>query len=170
MQYQVPQFPESVFYISLVKLNNVELANSILTNISKYEFCIIDAKTLYSLSVLYSAIYRLLLDKNFNKLKTRNWHSELLFELSNVSNISKSISNFGIKKDSDYVVCVSTIPIHFKNDFANTEIEEFTLTQEQLDSIRDVKEIKKVCININPVYFIIKFRFYLLTIITNIIF
>ncbi|AEY95263.1 FABR201Wp [Eremothecium gossypii FDAG1] len=107
----IPQFPDTKLYISLFR--NVSNAPEVVDSLAELPYSIIDARTLLSREQLLSAVYRAMLEKHCNKLRTRNLHTEVLLCLSPTSNVMSQIGDamkrFGIKKDSTSVVLVKAV-------------------------------------------------------------
>ncbi|AGO10670.1 AaceriABR201Wp [[Ashbya] aceris (nom. inval.)] len=107
----IPQFPDTKLYIS--SFGNVSNAPEVLDKLAELPYSIIDARTLLSREQLLSAIYRALLEKQYNRLRTRNIHTEVLLCLSPTSNVMSQIGDamkrFGIKKDTTNVVLVKAV-------------------------------------------------------------
>lgn len=87
----LPQFPCTQIYIGLV--TNVSNADEIKTKIASLPYGFIDARNIISQEQLLSAVYRALTEKEYNKLRTKNLHSEIVFSLSPNSNVCTSSRN-----------------------------------------------------------------------------
>lgn len=147
-----PQYPNTEISVSLFQ--GVSNAGELRSQVRELPFAFIDAKMICSIEQLYSAIYRVLTEAAYNKLKTKSMHSECLLCLSPTSNIGEAFKNFGIKDNSTDVIAVQIIQPNEKNlvrsvkDFIQGHELEFS--DENLAKVYDEKEIRKVCSYLPP--------------------
>ncbi|CAL9732196.1 EKC/KEOPS complex subunit Cgi121p [Monosporozyma unispora] len=108
IQTTIPQFPDFTLKISLFKdvINSAEIRSKI----ADYPFAFIDAKTICSVEQLMAALYRVFIEKNYNRIRTKSLTSECLLCLAPTSNIGEAFRRFGLKDDTKEVICVQIIP------------------------------------------------------------
>ena len=100
----LPQFEKYKVRIALYR--DVTNAAEIRAKVAQLPYAFIDAATICSVEQLMSALYRLMVEATYNKLRTRSVHSELLLCLSPTSNIGEALGSFGIKDSSKSLLVV----------------------------------------------------------------
>lgn len=108
MQTTIPQFPDFTLKVSLFK--DVTNSQEIRSKIAEYPFAFIDAKTICSVEQLMAALYRVFIEKNYNRIRTKSLTSECLLCLAPTSNIGEAFRKFGLKDDTKEVICLQIIP------------------------------------------------------------
>lgn len=139
----LPQFPEKS--IEVVFYNNVSNATEIRSNITELPYAFINARTICSVEQLMSAIYRVMVEASYNRLRTKSFHSEVLLALSPTSNIGDAFKKFGINDDSKQIIVVQIIDdkdSQFDNDSVKGDIIDFN--DENLEKFCDIDTIIKV--------------------------
>lgn len=151
----LPQYSEFTIRISLYK--NVENLDEIRSNLAHLPIAIINAATIVSREQLLSAIYRVFLEKKYNRIRTKNLHSECLLALSPTSNIGDAFKKFGITSHSKEIICLQIIDtisgtdlIDFNNIIKGEEVE---FIDRNLHQYFDKDLVRKVCINLPPQQF-----------------
>lgn len=107
LTYKVPQFEK--YTISIQKFTNVTNSIELRRKLAELPFAYIDAKTILSLEQLCSAIYKAILESEYNRMRTRSLHSECILSLSPSSNIGDALKRFGIKEDTDTLAVVKIV-------------------------------------------------------------
>ncbi|AMD22948.1 HHR179Cp [Eremothecium sinecaudum] len=145
LDLKLPQFPNTELHIALFE----EVANvaELRDNVANLPYSFIDARSVVSKEQLLSAIYRALIEKQYNKLRTMTLHSEFILCLSPNSNIGESFKKFGLKEDSKAVIVLkATTP---DETFDKEELlslmhgKEVEFSNEKLLSYADINLIKK---------------------------
>lgn len=149
----IPQFPNTKISISFFEqVENAEEIRSKMSDLST-SFAFVDPKLICSQEQIYSAIYKTLIEVNYNKMRTRNLNSECVLCLSPTSNISDAFQKFGIKDDSTELICLK-----FHNDTEDLDKEQLTtelssivtgveigFNDKNLSKFYDETLIRKVC-------------------------
>ncbi|CCH60007.1 hypothetical protein TBLA_0C01940 [Henningerozyma blattae CBS 6284] len=144
---KLPQFPD--FTISASLFSNIENGEDLVKDIANIPYSLIDTTLICSVEQIYSAIYRVLVEYKFNRIKTKSINSELLLCLSQNSNITQNFKKFGINANTKNLVIVSILENQINNDL-NKEFnallkgEEIELNNENLQKICDMKAIRKI--------------------------
>ncbi|XDT03327.1 Hypothetical protein J6898_01128 [Nakaseomyces glabratus] len=140
MNFKIPQFPD--FEISITAFENVTNSESIRFKVATLPYAFLDARMIYSQEQLYAALYRVLVEQKYNKLRTKTIHSEIMLCLSPTSNIGDAFKKFGIKEDSNTVIC-----LHIKDRSDEPELpslssivegQEISLSKEFINQHRDI--------------------------------
>ncbi|CAI4035445.1 hypothetical protein SMKI_13G0930 [Saccharomyces mikatae IFO 1815] len=155
----IPQFPDTKF--SLVLFEQVQNAKEIRTRMSELStsFAFIDPRLICSEEQMYSAVYKTLVEVNYNKMRTRNLNSECVLCLSPTSNISDAFQKFGIKDDSSQLICLK---FHTETDRLNKQQLstvlssivkgiEIEFTDDNLSKFYDESLIRKVCLKVKMI-------------------
>lgn len=100
----IPQFPKYQVNISLFE--NVQNAGDIQSRVAELPYAFIDASTICSVEQLMAAIYRVLMESTYNRLRTKTFHSEVLLALSPSSNIGEAFKRFGVKNSTGRIIVV----------------------------------------------------------------
>lgn len=150
----LPHFPSNALLLGLfTQVSNASfLRQQLLEGNSAFEYAFLDASVLLSRSHILAAIFRSLTDAQANRLKSRNVHSEIVFDLSPNNNIAESFRRFGIQDSTRSVVAVKVlgageearveeVEAHLR---ANVQGEVRELTDEALAKVRDEARIRKV--------------------------
>ncbi|SMN17838.1 similar to Saccharomyces cerevisiae YML036W CGI121 Component of the EKC/KEOPS complex with Bud32p, Kae1p, Pcc1p, and Gon7p [Maudiozyma saulgeensis] len=141
---QLPQFPG--VNIEILLFQDVSNANDIRSKIAELPYAFIDARTICSVEQLMSAIYRVMIESKYNRLRTKSLHSEVLLALSPTSNIGEAFKKFGISDDTKNLIMIE---INQDNDnssldktVVNGEIVDFN--DDNLQKNSDVNAIRKI--------------------------
>lgn len=147
----LPHFPSNGLLLGLfTQVSNASfLRQQLLEGNSAFEYAFLDASVLLSRSHILAAIFRSLTDAQANRLKSRNVHSEIVFDLSPNNNIAESFRRFGIQDSTRNLVAVKVlgdarveeVEAHLR---ANVQGEVRELTDEALAEVRDEARIRKV--------------------------
>lgn len=147
LQYKIPQFPEYTIYIE--KFSHVKNVAELRSQLAHLPFAYIDARTILSLEQLTSAVYKAILETEYNRMRTRNIHSECILSLSPSSNIGDALKRFGIKESSDELVVVKIVKnmdtIKSLDGLCQVEADSVPVSDEQFKLTSDISVIKKVC-------------------------
>lgn len=153
---KIPQFSDYLINISLFK--DVTNSKEIRSKIAEFPFAFIDAKTVCSLEQLMAALYRVFIEKKYNRVRTKSLTSECLLCLAPTSNIGEAFRRFGLKDDTKEVICVQIVPTE---DASNGNIPvtsivsgvEVNVDDEHLKQFCDkdiVREIYKFDVSFQP--------------------
>ncbi|CAI4047760.1 hypothetical protein SKDZ_13G0980 [Saccharomyces kudriavzevii ZP591] len=151
--FTIPQFPDTK--ISIAFFEQVRNADEIRSRMAELStsFAFIDPRLICSEEQVYSAVYKTLIEVNYNKMRTRNLNSECVLCLSPTSNISYAFQIFGIKDDSSQLICLK---FHTGDDDLDRERlaaelssvvtgVEIEFNDENLSKFYDELLIRKVC-------------------------
>lgn len=105
----IPQFQDFIIKIYLFK--DVKNSKEIRSKVAEYPFAFIDAKTICSLEQIMAALYRVMIEKHYNKIRTKSLTSECLLCLAPTSNIGEAFKIFGLKDDTREIVCVEILKV-----------------------------------------------------------
>ncbi|KAL6950016.1 hypothetical protein ACO0QE_000685 [Hanseniaspora vineae] len=138
----IPQFPELEVTIKLFKDCPKESFPRVDSN-----FGIIDAANIYSTNVLYTAIYKALIESKYHKMRTKNLNSEVILCLYASTNIGEAFRTIGLNQNTTKDII--TISIADKNSTAdiNQDIqggECADFNDANLAEVRDVEKIKSI--------------------------
>lgn len=143
----LPQFPDYTVSISLFE--DVSNAQDLRSKVAEIPFALVDAQLICSIEQLYSAIYRALVETNYNRMRTKNLQSECLLCLSPSSNIGEAFKTFGIKDKSEAILGVqilgpndATSALQLKDLIEGSEVE---FCDESVQRHYDEDMIRKVC-------------------------
>lgn len=86
----LPHLPDSPIQLSLFRnvQNSAFLRQQLLEGNSDFEYAFLDASVLISRNQILAACFRAITDSLNNRLKSRNVHSEIVFDLSPNNNVS----------------------------------------------------------------------------------
>ncbi|KAK5779159.1 Cgi121p PWA37_004013 [Arxiozyma heterogenica] len=147
LETTIPQFQD--FTIKIYLFKDVKNSKEIRSNVAEYPFAFINGRTICSLEQIMAALYRVLIEKHYNKIRTKSLTSECLLCLAPTSNIGEVFKRFGLKDDTREIVCVEIIKVN-NNTTDHISIEsivqgtEIEVTDDHLkqfcdkDLIRDI--------------------------------
>ncbi|CAB4256324.1 similar to Saccharomyces cerevisiae YML036W CGI121 Component of the EKC/KEOPS complex with Bud32p, Kae1p, Pcc1p, and Gon7p [Maudiozyma barnettii] len=140
----LPQFPET--NIEIILYQNVSNASDIRSSIAELPYAFIDACTICSVEQLMSAIYRVLIESKYNRLRTKSLHSEVLLALSPTSNIGEAFKRFGISDKTKNLIMVE-----ISQSDSNCSLDKTVVTgdivdfkDENLQKNSDLDAIRKI--------------------------
>lgn len=138
----IPQFPELEVTIKLFKNCPKESFPPVHSN-----FGIIDAANIYSTNVLYTAIYKALIESKYHKMRTKNLNSEVLLCLYAGTNIGEAFRQIGLNQSTTKDIITISIADKNSTDVINQDIHgghcaEFN--DANLAEVRDVEKIKSI--------------------------
>lgn len=144
--FRLPQFLD--YHISVALYTEVKNSKDLHSHIADLPFAIVDARLICSEEHLFAAIYRVLIEKSYNRLRTKNLNSELLLCLSPSSNIGEAFKKFGLNPDSKSLICVQIThkdeSLKDQNFGPYIEGIEQHLTTALLNSIYEENRIKEL--------------------------
>lgn len=147
----LPQFPDYKVTVSLFE--DVSNAQTLRLKVSEIPFALIDARLICSSEQLYAAIYRALVETNYNKMRTKSLHSECLLCLAPSSNIGEAFRSFGIKDDSKVVIGVQILGPEDSNTAQQLaqllQGTESRFCDDEVQKHYDEELIRKVCLPIS---------------------
>jgi len=122
---------------------------------AEFEYAFLDATKILSVNHALAAVFRAVNDKMHSRLKSRNWHSEIVFSLSPNNNIADSFRRFGISDTTENVLAIKIVSsgsepadaqaqdpeTHLKAAVDGTFIE---FSDEQLKQTADLSQIRKI--------------------------
>lgn len=140
---QLPQFPDTNIEISLFE--NVSNTDEIRSRVAELPYAFIDASTICSVEQIMSAIYRVMVEAKYNRLRTKSLQSEILLALSPTSNIGEAFKRFGLKKDTTNLLMIQ-ISQNQTSSFDVTLVKGDTVEFEDdnLEKMSDIGTIKKI--------------------------
>ncbi|WPH01649.1 EKC/KEOPS complex subunit [Acrodontium crateriforme] len=146
---RLPHLQDHPLQVGLFKnvANAQFLRQQLLEGNAEYEYAFLDATVLISRAHVFAACFRAINDQLNNRLKTKNVHSEIVFDLSPNNNIAESFRRFGISDTTKHVVAIKV-----GGDAAqiraflekNIEGEPAALSDESLRSLGDLARIRKI--------------------------
>lgn len=123
--------------------------DEIRSKLAELPIAIINAATIVSREQLLSAIYRVLLEKQYNRVRTKTLHSECLLALSPTSNIGDAFKKFGITSTCKEIICLE-ISENDQDDLVDFDNivngEEVEFSDKNLHQFFDKDLVRKVCI------------------------
>ena len=149
-------FPNHTLVIGLFKdLKNADfLRSQLLAGNTAFEYAFLDASVLLSRSHVLAAVFKSLTDARANRLKSRNIHSEIVFDLSPNNNIAESFRRFGIQDDTRTLVAIKVLDaaaggseqVEFVENHLRENVQgEITrMTNTALRETRDEGRIRKI--------------------------
>ncbi|KAF2494026.1 CGI-121-domain-containing protein [Lophium mytilinum] len=149
----LPHYPSYPIYISLFKnVSNAKfLRQQLLEANAAFEYAFLDGTMILSPRHLHAATFRALNDSVYNRLKSRNIHSELVFSLSPNNNIADAYRRFGIQDSTTSLLAIK-IPLSNPEITAESvskhlgdavEGESVAFGEEALKGVTDVKALRK---------------------------
>ncbi|CCE65158.1 hypothetical protein TPHA_0K00240 [Tetrapisispora phaffii CBS 4417] len=105
----LPQFPK--FQVNVSLFHDVQNSEDIRLQVAELPFAFVDASVIVSQEQLFAAVYRVLTDLTYNKLRTKTIHSECLLALSPTSNIGEAFNRFGIQQGSTDLVVLQIVEV-----------------------------------------------------------
>ncbi|CDO92352.1 unnamed protein product [Kluyveromyces dobzhanskii CBS 2104] len=148
LAYGIPQFQK--FTVHIQKYNNVTNSPELRSKLAELPFAYIDSKTVVSIEQLSSAVYKAVLESEYNRMRTRNLHSECILSLSPSSNIGDALKTFGLKEDSTDLIVIKITENNKGESFdgnAFVKGDLVAISNEEFASSADIETIKAVCIH-----------------------
>lgn len=147
LETTIPQFQDYIIRIHLFK--DVKNSEDIRSKIAEYPFAFIDAKTICSLEQILAALYRVFIEKTYNRIRTKGLTSECLLCLSPTSNIGEAFRKFGLKDGTREIICVEIVNVEDKstdNVSINSIVEgiEITVSDDHLKQFCDKDLIREI--------------------------
>ncbi|KAK6439932.1 hypothetical protein LTR95_003848 [Oleoguttula sp. CCFEE 5521] len=148
----IPHMPAHTLHVGLFKdvENATFLRRQLLDGNTEFQYAFADASMVASRQAVLSACSRAIDDSIFGRMKTRNLHSEIVFALSAINNISESFRRIGIQDTTKHVLAVKVLD----ESVTATKVDAFlgehvhgtvvAFTDEELWSMQDVPRIRKV--------------------------
>ncbi|KAK6434958.1 hypothetical protein LTR95_008857 [Oleoguttula sp. CCFEE 5521] len=148
----VSHLPAYTLHVGLYK--NVEnatfLRQQLLDGNTDFQYAFADATMVASRQAVFAACFRAIDDSIFGRMKTRNLHSEIVFALSAINNISESFRRMGIQDTTKHVLAIKVLD----ESITATQIDAFlgehvhgtvvAFTDDELSSMQDVPRIRKI--------------------------
>ncbi|OQO14959.1 hypothetical protein B0A48_00341 [Cryoendolithus antarcticus] len=148
----VPHLPAHTLHVGLFKdvKNATFLRQQLLDINTDFQYAFADASMVASRQAVIAACSRAIDDSIFGRMKTRNLHSEIVFALSAISNISESFRRMGIQDTTKHVLAIKVLDesltatqVHaFLGEHVHGTVVAFT--DEELSSMQDVPRIRKI--------------------------
>lgn len=142
LETQIPQFPDFTIKVSLFK--DVQNSKEIRSKIADYPLAFIDAKTICSTEQLMAALYRVFIEKNYSRIRTRSLTSECLLCLAPTSNIGEAFRRFGLKDDTKEVICVQIIGNDQDTDVLDETIKANSIVN-GIEVLMNNEHLKQFC-------------------------
>lgn len=140
---QLPQFPDTTIEISFYE--NVSNADEIRSRVAELPYAFVDASTICSVEQIMSAIYRVMIEAKYNRLRTKSLHSEILLALSPTSNIGEAFKRFGLKENTRNLFMIQITQDktgNMDNMLVKGDIIEFK--DENIERMSNIETIKKI--------------------------
>ncbi|OUM51475.1 hypothetical protein BVG19_g578 [[Candida] boidinii] len=90
--------------------NQDEIKSHLLKGDEGYNYAFINAENIVSVEQVLSVVYKTLLDKSYERMKSKTIHSEVIFNLAPQKNIMECLNKFGVSSDSSNLVVVKVVP------------------------------------------------------------
>ncbi|GME90728.1 unnamed protein product [[Candida] boidinii] len=90
--------------------NQDEIKSHLLKGDEEYNYAFINAENIVSVEQVLSVVYRTLLDKSYDRMKSKTIHSEVIFNLAPQKNRMECLNKFGISPDSPNLIVVKVVP------------------------------------------------------------
>lgn len=152
---EIPLFPLFKAFAVLVTdiRNQQDIKEKVIKGNLKYDFAYINGHNLLSLEQLYSALYKTLLDKSQNGMKSKTLHTEFIYNLSPMKNIMDCLNKFGVSEDAHTMVVVRIVqndkitPDYFNEVLKSVQEiidgDIIELSDMNLQHFSDLKKIEK---------------------------
>lgn len=140
---QLPQFPGT--NIEILLYENVSNVDAIRSRVVELPYAFIDASAICSVEQIMSAIYRVMIEAKYNRLRTKSLHSEILLALSPTSNIGEAFKRFGLKENTKNLFMIQITQDKTSNvdkTLVKGDIIEFK--DESIERMSDIETIKKI--------------------------
>lgn len=140
---QLPQFPDTNIEISLYE--NVSNTDEIRSRVAELPYAFIDASTICSVEQIMSAVYRVMIEAKYNRLRTKSLHSEILLALSPTSNIGEAFKRFGLKENTKNLLMIQVSQDQTDTlDKTLVKGDTIDFDDKNLEKLSDVTTIKKI--------------------------
>lgn len=140
---QLPQFPDTNIEISLYE--NVSNTDEIRSRVAELPYAFIDASTICSVEQIMSAVYRVMIEAKYNRLRTKSLHSEILLALSPTSNIGEAFKRFGLKENTKNLLMIQVSQDQTDTlDKTLVKGDTIEFDDKNLEKLSDVTTIKKI--------------------------
>lgn len=147
LKYKIPQFQKYTIHVQ--KYNNVTNSSELRSKLAELPFAYIDSKTVISVEQLSSAIYKAILETEYNRMRTRTIHSECILSLSPSSNIGDALNRFGIKEGTTDIIVIKIIEDSNEEPYdgnASVDGDLVPVSDDEFSTSADKEIIKTVCI------------------------
>ncbi|KAK5110640.1 hypothetical protein LTR62_005680 [Meristemomyces frigidus] len=142
----LPNHPLQLLLFRNVK-NAAFLRQQLLDGNTDFEYAFLDAAVILSRQHVLAACFKAINGISQGRLKSKNVHSEIVFDMSPNSNISESFRRFGVSDTTKDILAIKVAPKdpaqveqHLRDSVRGTTI---FITDENLASMTDQARIRK---------------------------